>query len=130
GVFEFERAESLIRAGVDVLVVDSAHGHSNNVIQTVAELKKHFTIEVIAGNVATAEGARALADAGADAVKVGLGPGSICTTRIISGVGVPQVTAIYQAAQGVAGRGVPVIADGGIRYSGDLVNALAAGAHP
>jgi IMP dehydrogenase len=129
GVHEHERAESLIRAGVDVLVVDSAHGHSGNVIETVKQLKKRHTIDVIAGNVATAEGARALVDAGADAVKAGLGPGSICTTRIISGVGVPQMTAIYESVRGVGGTGVPVIADGGIRYSGDLVKALAAGAH-
>src|SRR5262245_39040066 len=129
GVFDFERADSLIRAGVDVLVVDSAHGHSSNVLETVAELKRQFAIDVIAGNVATAEGAKALADAGADAVKVGIGPGSICTTRVISGVGVPQVTAVYHASQGVAGRGLPVIADGGIRYSGDVTKALAAGAH-
>jgi IMP dehydrogenase len=129
GVHDFERAESLIRAGVDVLVVDSAHGHTANVIETVAQLKRSFQIDVIAGNVGTAEGARALVKAGADAVKVGIGPGSICTTRIISGVGVPQVTAIYQAAQGVAGSGVPIIADGGVRYSGDISKALAAGAH-
>jgi IMP dehydrogenase len=129
GVFDFERAESLIRAGVDVLVVDSAHGHSSNVIKTVTGLKRDFKIDVIAGNVATAEGAKALADAGADAIKVGIGPGSICTTRIISGVGVPQITAIYQAAKGVPGKGVPIIADGGIRYSGDISKALAAGAH-
>src|SRR5207302_3985011 len=127
GVHDYERAESLIRAGVDVLVVDSAHGHSSNVLETVGQIKRRFGIEVIAGNVATAEGAKALVQAGADAVKVGIGPGSICTTRIISGVGVPQVTAIYQAAQGVADSGVPVIADGGIRYSGDIVKALAAG---
>jgi IMP dehydrogenase len=129
GVHDYERAESLIRAGVDVLVVDSAHGHSDNVIETVRQIKCRLSIEVIAGNVATAEGAQALVQAGADAVKVGIGPGSICTTRIISGVGVPQVTAIYQAAQGVAGSGVPIIADGGIRYSGDIVKALAAGGH-
>jgi IMP dehydrogenase len=129
GVHDFERAESLIRAGVDVLVVDSAHGHSSNVIDTVTELKRNFEIDVIAGNVATAEGARALMEAGADAVKVGIGPGSICTTRIISGVGVPQITAIYQTALGVAGSGLPIIADGGIRYSGDISKALAAGAH-
>jgi IMP dehydrogenase len=128
GVFDFERAESLIRAGVDVLVVDSAHGHSGNVIKTVQEIKKSFAIDVIAGNVATAEGARALLDAGADAVKVGIGPGSICTTRVISGVGVPQITAIAQAAKGLDGE-VPIIADGGIRYSGDIVKGLAAGAH-
>jgi IMP dehydrogenase len=129
GVYDYERADSLIRAGVDVLVVDSAHGHSSNVIETVREIKKRHGIEVLAGNVATREGARALADAGADAVKVGIGPGSICTTRVISGVGVPQVTAIYQAAQGLAGTGVPIVADGGIRYSGDITKALAAGAH-
>src|SRR5437879_4658311 len=128
GVFDFERAASLIQAGVDVLVVDSAHGHSHNVLETVIEIKRQFDIEVIAGNVATADGARALADAGADAVKVGIGPGSICTTRVISGVGVPQITAVYNAVQGLAGR-VPVIADGGIRYSGDVTKAVAAGAH-
>jgi IMP dehydrogenase len=129
GVNDYERAESLIRAGVDVLVVDSAHGHSGNVIQTVREIKRRHDIEVIAGNIATAEGARALVDAGADAVKCGLGPGSICTTRVISGVGVPQITAIYNATQGITGSGVPIIADGGIRYSGDIVKALAAGGH-
>jgi IMP dehydrogenase len=129
GVHDLERVSSLIRAGVDVIVVDSAHGHSANVIETVAEIKKCFEIDVIAGNVATAEGARALVKAGADAVKTGIGPGSICTTRIISGVGVPQVTAIYQAAQGAGDAGVPIIADGGIRYSGDITKALAAGAH-
>jgi IMP dehydrogenase len=129
GVNDFERADSLIKAGVDVLVVDSAHGHSANVLETVRRIKKNYAIEIIAGNVATSEGAKALVGAGADAIKVGIGPGSICTTRIISGVGVPQITAIYQAAQGVAGTGVPIIADGGIRYSGDITKALAAGAH-
>jgi len=128
GVHDYERADSLIRAGVDVLVVDSAHGHSANVLETVRELKRRFEIDVIAGNVATAEGARALLKAGADAVKVGIGPGSICTTRVISGVGVPQITAVYEAAKGVQGQ-VPIIADGGIRYSGDITKALAAGAH-
>ncbi len=129
GVRDYERAESLIRAGVDVLVVDSAHGHSANVVETVADIKRRFDIDVIAGNVATMEGAKALADAGADAVKVGIGPGSICTTRVISGVGVPQITAIFQAARGIAGRGVPIIADGGVRSSGDITKAIAAGAH-
>ncbi len=129
GVLDFERVESLIKAGVDVIVVDSAHGHTSNVIETVRQIKKQFTIEVVAGNVATMEGARALADAGADAIKVGIGPGSICTTRIISGVGVPQITAIHQAAGGLAGTGIPVIADGGIRYSGDITKAIAAGAN-
>lgn len=129
GVYDTKRAEALINSGVDFLVVDSAHGHSKNVIETVRELKKRWPkIDVIAGNVATAEGARDLAKAGADAVKVGIGPGSICTTRIISGVGVPQLTAISEAVSGLAGTDVPVIADGGIRYSGDITKALAAGA--
>lgn len=129
GVHEYERVESLLKAGVDVVVVDSAHGHSNNVVETVRRIKQSHDVEVIAGNVATREGARALLNAGADAVKVGIGPGSICTTRIISGVGVPQITAIYEAVQGLVGSEVPVIADGGIRYSGDITKALAAGAH-
>lgn len=129
GVFDFERAESLIKAGVDVLVVDSAHGHSKNVIETVRKIKSMFSIDLIAGNVATLEGAKALVDAGADAVKVGIGPGSICTTRMISGVGVPQITAINQVAVGLKELGVPVIGDGGIRYSGDITKAIAAGAN-
>jgi IMP dehydrogenase len=129
GVNDFERADALIRADVDVLVVDSAHGHSSNVIETVRKLKQSYDIDVIAGNVATAAGARALIDAGADGVKVGIGPGSICTTRVISGVGVPQISAIASAFQGMKGSGVPIIADGGIRYSGDIVKALAAGGH-
>jgi IMP dehydrogenase len=129
GVFDYERADSLIRAGVDLLVVDSAHGHSRNVIETVRELRKRYAIDLIAGNVATAEGAKALADAGADAVKVGIGPGSICTTRIVSGVGVPQLSAVSAAAKGLKGTGVPLIADGGVRYSGDITKALAAGAN-
>ena len=128
GVHDYERAAALIHAGVDVLTVDSAHGHSRNVIETVRELKKRFAIDVIAGNVATAEGAKALAEAGVDGVKVGIGPGSICTTRIVSGVGVPQVSAILNVAAGLKGTGVPLIADGGIRYSGDITKALAAGA--
>ncbi|MBN9524020.1 IMP dehydrogenase [bacterium] len=129
GVHDYERAASLIDAGVDVLVVDSAHGHSRNVVETVREIKKRHAIDVIAGNVATAAGAKALADAGADGVKCGIGPGSICTTRIVSGVGVPQLSAIAEAVKGLAGSGVPVIADGGIRYSGDITKAIAAGAH-
>ena len=129
GVFDYERVGSLIDSGVDVLVVDSAHGHSQNVIETLKEIKKQFNIDVIAGNIATADGAKALADAGADAVKVGIGPGSICTTRIISGVGVPQLSAVAEAAKALAGTGIPLIADGGIRYSGDIVKALAAGAY-
>jgi IMP dehydrogenase len=129
GVHDYERVESLLKAGVDVVVVDSAHGHSSNVIDTVRNLKKKYAVEVIAGNVATQEGARALVEAGADAVKVGIGPGSICTTRIISGVGVPQITAIFEAIKGIGSSGVPVIADGGIRYSGDITKAIAAGAN-
>ncbi|QEL16087.1 IMP dehydrogenase [Limnoglobus roseus] len=129
GVLDFERAHSLIDAGVDVLVVDSAHGHSRNVMETVKELKRRYTIDVIAGNIATEAGAKALADAGADGVKAGIGPGSICTTRIVSGVGVPQMSAIGNAVKALRGTGVPVIGDGGIRYSGDITKALAAGAH-
>ena len=128
GVHDYERIGKLIEADVDVLIVDSAHGHTANVIETVRKIKKDFPIDVVAGNVATAEGTKALIDAGADAVKVGIGPGSICTTRVVSGVGVPQVTAIANAAKAAAGH-VPVIADGGIRYSGDMTKALAAGAH-
>lgn len=128
GVYDFERVESLIAKGVDVLVVDSAHGHSANVIETVREIKKRWDIDVVAGNVATERGCRDLIEAGADAVKVGIGPGSICTTRVISGVGVPQITAIVQAARAAAATGTPIIADGGIRYSGDVTKALAAGA--
>jgi len=129
GVLDIERAESLIQAGVDVLVVDSAHGHSKNVIDTVRELKRRYQIDIIAGNIATTEGAKALAEAGADAVKCGIGPGSICTTRIVSGVGVPQLSAISSAVKALKGSDIPIIADGGIRYSGDITKALAAGAH-
>jgi len=121
-----ERVERLIANDVDVLCVDTAHGHTRNVIETVARIKKAYDIEVIAGNVATAEGAKDLVAAGADAVKVGIGPGSICTTRVVAGVGVPQITAVMDAASGAGD--VPVIADGGIRYSGDILKALAAGA--
>lgn len=128
GVADYERAEGLVQAGVDVLVVDTAHGHSDNVTKTVRELKRRFDVDVVAGNVATAEGARALVDAGADGVKVGIGPGSICTTRVVAGVGVPQLTAVLEVAREIADDGVPVIADGGIRFSGDIVKALAAGA--
>jgi IMP dehydrogenase len=129
GVRDYDRAQSLIQTGVDVLVVDSAHGHSKNVVETVRELKKKWDIDVVAGNVATRDGAKDLIAAGADAVKVGIGPGSICTTRVISGVGVPQITAIYEAAQAAKASGTPIIADGGIRYSGDITKAIAAGAH-
>jgi IMP dehydrogenase len=128
GVFDFERAASLIEKDVDFLVVDSAHGHSSNVIETVKELKKRSDIDVVAGNVATAEGCQDLIKAGADAVKVGIGPGSICTTRVISGIGVPQITAVYNAGQAAKDSQTPIIADGGIRYSGDITKAIAAGA--
>ncbi len=129
GVLDFDRAESLIEKDVDVLVVDSAHGHSANVLETIRQIKQRWDIEVIAGNVATRQGCEDLLKAGADAIKVGIGPGSICTTRVISGVGVPQITAIYQAAQAAKPYDVPVIADGGIRFSGDITKAIAAGAH-
>ncbi len=123
------RVEALVRAGVDVVTVDTAHGHSRGVIDAVKRLKDAFPeLQVIAGNVATGEGALALRNAGADAIKVGVGPGSICTTRVIAGVGVPQLSAIYEAAMALKGTGVPVIGDGGIRYTGDIVKALAAGA--
>ena len=124
-----ERVEKLAAAGVDVIVVDTAHGHSAGVIDRVRWVKKHYpNIQVVGGNIATAAAARALVEAGADAVKVGIGPGSICTTRIVAGVGVPQITAIADVAQSLEGTGVPLIADGGIRYSGDVSKALAAGA--
>ena len=128
GVKDFARVEALIKAGVDVVVVDTAHGHSKNVVETVREIKKQWEIQIIAGNVATADGAKDLIEAGADGVKVGIGPGAICTTRIVSGVGVPQITAIFQACSVAEGAGVPVIADGGIRHSGDITKAIAAGA--
>jgi len=129
GVQEYERVESLIAKDVDVLVVDSAHGHSTNVIETVRHIKERWDIDIVAGNVATSEGCADLIRAGADAVKVGIGPGSICTTRIISGVGVPQITAIANAVRAAAPTQTPIIADGGVRYSGDLTKALAAGAN-
>jgi IMP dehydrogenase len=128
GVNELARVEALVAADVDVIVVDTAHGHSTNVIATVAEVKRRFDIDVVAGNIATAEAARDLIEAGADALKVGIGPGSICTTRVVAGVGVPQLTAIAHVVSVAAPLGVPVIADGGIRHSGDIVKALAMGA--
>lgn len=128
GVKQFDRVEALIKKDVDVIVVDTAHGHSANVLDTVKEIKRRFNIQVIAGNIATTEGARDLIAAGVDAVKVGIGPGSICTTRIISGVGVPQITAIFNAVKACGPAGIPVIADGGIRHSGDITKALVAGA--
>ncbi len=128
GVHQYDRAQALIDADADFLVVDSAHGHSANVINTVREIKRAHDIDVLAGNVATADGARALIDAGTDAIKVGIGPGSICTTRVVTGVGVPQITAIMNAVSVADAAGVPVIADGGIRLSGDIAKALVAGA--
>ena len=125
-----ERIEALVEAGVDVLVVDTAHGHSLGVIKTIKEIKKkYFDIQVIGGNIATGDAAKSLVDAGADAVKVGIGPGSICTTRIVTGVGVPQITAVFDVAESLKGEGVPIISDGGIRYSGDIAKVLAAGAY-
>ena len=125
-----ERADALVRAGVDVIVVDTAHGHSQSVLDRVSWIKRNYPdIQVIGGNIATADAARALVDNGADAVKVGIGPGSICTTRVVAGVGVPQITAIHNVSEALQGTGIPVIADGGIRYSGDIAKALAAGAN-
>lgn len=123
-----ERMEALVKAGVDAIVIDTAHGHSKYVVEKLKEAKKAFpNVDIVVGNVATGEAAKMLADAGADAVKVGIGPGSICTTRVVAGVGVPQLTAIYDVAEALKGTGVPLIADGGLRYSGDVVKALAAG---
>ncbi len=128
GVLDLERVEALIGRDVDAIVVDSAHGHSDNVIETVKQIRRRWQIDIIAGNVATRAGAADLIDAGADAVKVGMGPGSICTTRVVSGVGVPQITAIFDAVAAAGPADVPIIADGGIRLSGDVVKAIAAGA--
>ncbi|MFT7619441.1 MAG: IMP dehydrogenase [Planctomycetota bacterium] len=128
GVNDIERGVALAEAGVDLLVVDTAHGHSLNVIKALKTLKQKVAIDVVAGNIATADAARALIDAGADGIKVGIGPGSICTTRVVAGVGVPQMTAILEARRVAEKAGVPIIADGGIKYSGDITKALAAGA--
>ncbi len=128
GVHDYERIEALIAADVDIIVVDTAHGHSQNVIETVKKIKTDYDIDVIAGNIATSEAAEDLIEAGVNAVKVGIGPGAICTTRIISGVGVPQVSAILNCARAAEKHGIPVIADGGIRQSGDITKAIAAGA--
>jgi IMP dehydrogenase len=128
GVGDYDRARALVKAGVDVLVIDSAHGHSKGILDTVRNLKSELSVDIIAGNVATAEATEALIDAGVDAVKVGIGPGSICTTRIVAGVGVPQISAIDECAEVGRSRGIPIIADGGIKYSGDVAKALAVGA--
>jgi IMP dehydrogenase len=125
-----DRSRALVEAGVDVLVLDSAHGHSRGILESLRQLKDLYgeRVQVIAGNIATAEGARDLAEAGADAIKSGIGPGSICTTRVVTGVGVPQITAIMEAVRGLEGLDVPLIADGGVKFSGDVAKALAAGA--
>ena len=124
----FQRMEALVKAGVDAIIIDTAHGHSKGVIEKVREAKAAFPdVDIVVGNIATGEAAKALVEAGADAVKVGIGPGSICTTRIVAGVGVPQLSAVYDVASALEGTGVPLIADGGLRYSGDIVKALAAG---
>ena len=128
GVGQIDRAKALVKIGVDVLVLDSAHGHSRGILDTVKEIKKLLDVEIIAGNVATADGTRALIEAGANGVKVGIGPGSICTTRIVAGVGVPQISAIDECAMEAAKFDIPIIADGGIKYSGDVAKALAVGA--
>lgn len=125
-----ERVAALLTAGVDVLVVDTAHGHTKSVIERVREIKReHKDVQLIAGNIVTAEAAKALVDAGVDGVKVGIGPGSICTTRVVAGVGVPQISAVAEVAESLSGTGIPVISDGGIRYSGDIAKAIVAGAH-
>ena len=124
-----ERVDALYKAGVDAIIIDTAHGHSKGVIETLKKVKEQYsTLQVVVGNIATAEAAKALADAGADAVKVGIGPGSICTTRIIAGVGVPQLSAVMMVAEGLKGTGVPLIADGGIKFTGDIVKAMSGGA--
>lgn len=128
GADALERAHALVDAGVDVLIVDTAHGHSRAVLGMVSQLKKETSVQIVGGNIATAAAAAALVEAGADAIKVGVGPGSICTTRVVAGVGVPQISAIYEAARAAAPAGVPVIADGGLQYSGDIAKAIIAGA--
>ena len=123
-----ERVQSLVDAGVDAIIIDTAHGHSKGVIETIKKLKSKFEIDIIAGNIATEKAALALADAGVDAVKVGIGPGSICTTRVVAGVGLPQLSAIMNVSKALKDKGIPIIADGGVRYSGDIVKAIVAGA--
>src|SRR5690606_25732872 len=123
-----ERAKLLVEAGVDFLVVDTAHGHSAGVLEMIAKLRSNTRVDIVGGNIATRDGAQALIDAGADAVKVGVGPGSICTTRVVAGVGAPQLTAVMEAAKAAGPAGVPVIADGGLQHSGDIAKAVVAGA--
>ncbi|MBO7052635.1 MAG: IMP dehydrogenase [Prevotella sp.] len=126
----FQRMEALVKAGVDAIIIDTAHGHSAGVLEKVREAKQHFPdVDIVVGNIATGEAAKMLVEAGADAVKVGIGPGSICTTRVVAGVGVPQLSAVYDVAKALEGTGIPLIADGGLRYSGDIVKALAAGGY-
>ena len=125
-----ERMRALVDAGADAIVIDTAHGHSKGVIEKLKEAKANFPhIDIVVGNIATGEAAKALVEAGADGVKVGIGPGSICTTRVVAGVGVPQLSAVYDVAKALKGTGIPLIADGGLRYSGDVVKALAAGGY-
>ena len=125
-----DRMQALVDAGADAIVIDTAHGHSIYVIEKLKEAKKRFpNIDIVVGNIATGEAAKALVEAGADGVKVGIGPGSICTTRVVAGVGVPQLSAVYDVAKALKGTGIPLIADGGLRYSGDVVKALAAGGY-
>ena len=126
----FQRMEALVKAGVDAIIIDTAHGHSAGVIEKVREAKQNFPdVDIVVGNIATGEAAKMLVEAGADAVKVGIGPGSICTTRVVAGVGVPQLSAVYDVAKALEGTGIPLITDGGLRYSGDIVKALAAGGY-
>jgi IMP dehydrogenase len=129
GVNQLDRAEALVKSGADALVLDSAHGHSKGIIDTIKAIKERFVVDVVAGNIATAEAAESLIKAGADGIKVGIGPGSICTTRIVAGVGMPQLSAIDECATVAKKLGVPLIADGGIKYSGDIAKALAGGAN-
>ena len=125
-----ERIDALVAAGADAIVIDTAHGHSKGVVDKLKEAKaKYPEVDFVVGNIATGEAAKMLVEAGADAVKVGIGPGSICTTRVVAGVGVPQLSAVYDVAKALEGTGIPLIADGGLRYSGDVVKALAAGGH-
>jgi IMP dehydrogenase len=124
-----ERAQELVQKGCDLIVIDTAHGHQKNILSAIKSIKSHLNCEILAGNIATAKAAKYLIDAGADAIKVGIGPGSICTTRVVAGIGVPQLTAVMDCAEVAAKVGIPIIADGGIKYSGDIVKALAGGSN-